>query len=139
MGALGETWRSGTETVGGLDIEALRGACAAQRIAALVVASEAAVTLGALWFAFRLLRPDDPGEKMVGIAVAVFTIIVGGLALWARRGSFGRRRAATGHCSAGDPARRDARPCLHGDLRRGRDGTGFSRRARSPARAEFRA
>jgi hypothetical protein len=85
----GETWRGGTNTIMAVDIEALRARLRrAQRVAMLVVASEVVVTVGALWFAFRLLRSDDPGEQMVGIAVAVFVIIVAGLALWARRGSF---------------------------------------------------
>ena len=85
----GETWRSGTETIGGVDIDALRARLRrARRVAALVVASEVGVTLGALWFALRLLRSDDSSETMIGIAVAVFTVIVSGLALWARRGSF---------------------------------------------------
>ena len=85
----GETWRSGGNTVASVDIEALRARLQrARRRAMLIVAAEASVTLFALWIAFRFLRSDDTNDRMIGVAVAVFTIIVWALSLWARRGSF---------------------------------------------------
>ena len=84
-----ETWRSGRETIASVDIEALRARLrSARRRAMLIVASEAVVSLCALWIAFRFLRSDDTNDRMIGVAVAVFTIIVWVLSLWARRGSF---------------------------------------------------
>ena len=85
----GETWRSGPETMGGVDIEALRSRLrSARRRAMLIVASEAAVSVCALWIALRFLRSDETNDRMIGVAVAVFIIIVWALSLWARRGSF---------------------------------------------------
>jgi hypothetical protein len=85
--ALGETWRGGAAAAA--DVAALRARLRRGRVlSAVVVGAEVVLATAALVWAVRLMRGGVPRDVVTGVIVAVFTGIVGMLAIWARRGSF---------------------------------------------------
>jgi hypothetical protein len=86
--ALGAAWRE-SDGRGAADVAALRARLRRARVlGAFVVCAEFLIAAGALAWAVRLMRTGVPRDVVTGVVIAVFTAIVGMLAVSARRGTF---------------------------------------------------